>query len=71
MAGKQRPTMGKRKKEKNKRDKKQAKAEKKAQRKAEGLSMDDPDMIVDAASLVPDPEVYGAETVEVPSEEEE
>ena len=66
MAGKQRPTMGKRIREKNKRDKKQAKAEKKAQRKAE-----DPDMIVDAASLVPDPEVYGAETVEVPSEDEE
>ena len=41
MAGKQRPTMGKRIREKNKREKKQAKLEEKARRKAEGGLVDD------------------------------
>ncbi|MBU43793.1 MAG: hypothetical protein CMN76_11275 [Spirochaetaceae bacterium] len=69
MAGKQRPTMGKRIREKNKREKKQAKLEEKARRKAEGGIVGDD--IVDVASLIPDPDVYGQETVDVPEEEDE
>ncbi|MBI40370.1 MAG: hypothetical protein CMF59_12275 [Leptospiraceae bacterium] len=61
--------MGKRIREKNKREKKQAKLEEKARRKAEGgLVADD---IVDVSSLIPDPDVYGQETVDVPEDEEE
>ncbi|HBS04891.1 MAG TPA: hypothetical protein DEA96_08005 [Leptospiraceae bacterium] len=61
--------MGKRIREKNKREKKQAKLEEKARRKAEGGLVDDD--IVDVSSLIPDPDVYGQETVDVPEDEEE
>lgn len=61
--------MGKRIREKNKREKKQAKLDERARRKAEGGLVGDD--IADVASLIPDPEVYGEETIDMPEEEEE
>ena len=69
MAGKQRPQWESESVKKTKERRNRPSWKRRARRKAEGgLVADD---IVDVSSLIPDPDVYGQETVDVPEDEEE